>query len=296
MKALLFAPLAILCLVAPYASAGDGETSNQGQATGDHADHISISVAPTAARVQVRHSQQFTANVSGTSRTAVIWSVNGIAGGNSAVGRVDSSGLYTAPSAVPGSSITITADSVAKPAASANVAVTVMPMRSVTVTISPNSVSLPPGRTQQFSAWVAGTANSAVQWLVNGAVGGSPAAGTITSDGRYTPPKSAPNRSVTVTAQSVYDPAIYANASVGITARQVSLSWAPSPSIIVGYNVYRSRQARTGFARINPAPETTTDYTDSNVSTGQTYFYAVTAVDSSGGESGFSNVGQATIP
>jgi len=296
MKPLLLAAVAILCLVALYASAVDRETRNHGEETGDHARHVSISVSPTAARVQVSHSQQFTANVSGTPRTAVIWSVNGIAGGNSTVGRVDSSGFYTAPSSVPGSSVTITAHSVAKPVASANAAVTVVPMQPVTVTISPNSVSLPPGQTQQFSAWVSGSANSAVQWLVNGAVGGSAAAGTITSAGRYTSPKIAPTGSVTVTAQSVYDSASYANASVVITPHQVILSWSASPSTVVGYNVYRSMQASSGYTRINPALETTMNYTDGNVSTGQTYFYAVTAVNSSGGESGFSNVAPATIP
>ena len=295
MKSLSLAPLAILFLVAPYACGGSSENGGHG----DHDRHVSVSVSPTTASVEVSQSQQFTASVSGTPNTAVTWSVNGIAGGNSTVGTVDSSGFYTAPSRVPGSSITVTADSAAQPAASANAAVIVMPPPPVTVTISPTSVSLQLGQRQQFSAAVSGTANTAVNWLVNGAIGGNATVGTITSNGLYTAPSSAPTGSVTVTARNVYDPASSANASVAIiqpVAHQVSLSWSTSPSTVVGYNVYRSMQAGAGYARINPVLETATVYTDGNVSPGQTYFYAVTAVDSSGVESGYSNVAQATIP
>jgi hypothetical protein len=212
---------------------------------------------------------------------------------------VDSSGFYTAPSAVPGSSITVTADSVAQPSALANAAVTVMPPPAVTVTISPNSASLQLGQTQQFTAGVSGTTYTAVNWLVNGTLGGSAAVGTVTTKGLYTAPSSAPASPVTVTARSIYDSTSYANASVTLTqpvAHQANLSWSVSPSTVVGYNVYRSMQSGTGYSRINPALETATVYTDSNVSAGQTFFYAVTAVDSNGAESGYSNVAQVTIP
>ena len=41
--------------------------------------------------------QTFTATVSNTENLAVTWSVNGIAGGNAAVGTIDANGNYTAP-------------------------------------------------------------------------------------------------------------------------------------------------------------------------------------------------------
>lgn len=293
-KTLPLASIVILVLVAPYACGGGGRDAENAK----HARHVAVSVSPTAASVQVSQSQQFTANVSGTANTAVTWSVSGIAGGNSTVGTVDSSGFYTAPSRVPGPSITVTADSVAQPAVSASAAVILMPPPPVTVTISPNSVSLQLGQTEQFSAAVSGTGNTAVNWLVNGAIGGSPAAGMITPNGLYTTPSSVPTGSVTVSAQSVYDSASYANASVALTqpvAHQVSLSWSASASTVAGYYVYRSMQAGTGYARINPTLDTATVYIDGKVSSGQ-YFYAVTAVDSNGVESGYSNVAQATVP
>ena len=53
---------------------------------------------------------QFTATLSGTSNTAVTWQVNGTAGGSAASGTISTSGLYTAPVAMPSSSsVTISA-------------------------------------------------------------------------------------------------------------------------------------------------------------------------------------------
>jgi fibronectin type 3 domain-containing protein len=79
-------------------------------------------------------------------------------------------------------------------------------------------------------------------------------------------------------------------------SHDVSLTWKASSSGVAGYNVYRATQAAGPFARINSNPDTATVYTDSSVASGQTYYYATTAVDSTGVESGYSNVAQATIP
>ena len=93
---------------------------------------VSVSVSPASASLQVGQSKQFGATVSGTSNTAVSWMVNGVQGGNSAVGIVSSSGSYTAPSSIPSSAITVTAQSVAQStaSASANVSIT-SPLRQV---------------------------------------------------------------------------------------------------------------------------------------------------------------------
>jgi Abnormal spindle-like microcephaly-assoc'd, ASPM-SPD-2-Hydin len=67
----------------------------------------------------------------------------------------------------------------------------------------------------------------------------------------------------------------------------VSLSWNPSTSTVVGYNVYRGT-AVGAYSRVNPALDSTTTYTDNTVVSGTTYYYAATAVNSSGQESGYS--------
>jgi fibronectin type 3 domain-containing protein len=77
----------------------------------------------------------------------------------------------------------------------------------------------------------------------------------------------------------------------------VSLTWTASVSAnIAGYNVYRSTTSGSGYTQINSSLVTTTSYTDSNVTAGQTYYYVTTAVDASNDQSGYSNQAQATVP
>ena len=182
---------------------------------------VTVSISPTSSSLQAGQSQQFTATVTGTTNTAVNWSVNGIIGGSSTTGVVSSTGLYTAPPTVTANqTVTVTASSIADPNQSASASVTIMPISSqVSVSISPTSVSVQPGQSTQFTASVTGTTNTNVTWLVNGVSGGSAAIGTISSTGLYSAPSSVPSvNPVTVTAQSVFDPTKSANATVTIAA------------------------------------------------------------------------------
>jgi hypothetical protein len=175
--------------------------------------------------------------------------------------------------------------------------VSVMPA-TVTVSISPTNVSLPVGQTQQFSAAVSGTTNTAVNWLVSGIVGGNTSVGTISSAGLYSAPGTAPSGQVTVTAQSIANTSSSASTYVTVTQpvqHSVSLSWSDTASV-AGYNVYRGTQSTGPFVKINASLDTATVYTDNSVTSGQTYYYATTAVGTSGAESAYSNVAQATIP
>ncbi len=76
---------------------------------------VGISVDPQTATVAPGFTQQFTATVTGTSTTAVIWSATG--------GQVDANGLYTAPGQV--GTYQVTATSHADPSKSASAPVTV---------------------------------------------------------------------------------------------------------------------------------------------------------------------------
>src|SRR3989442_1093601 len=75
-----------------------------------------------------------------------------------------------------------------------------------------------------------------------------------------------------------------------------TLSWNPSPSAAVSYNVYRGTQSGGSYQKLNSSPVSTTTYTDNSVLAGQTYFYVVTAVDSRNVERVHSNEVSATIP
>jgi hypothetical protein len=81
----------------------------------------------------------------------------------------------------------------------------------------------------------------------------------------------------------------------GAVAHYVSLSWTASTTPNVTYNVYRTTTSGVYGAPLASAGAATT-YTDSAVAAGQTYYYVVTAVSSTGGESVQSGPAQATVP
>jgi hypothetical protein len=75
----------------------------------------------------------------------------------------------------------------------------------------------------------------------------------------------------------------------------VALNWDAS-SGAVGYYIYRSSKPNGPYARLSSSTTSNTSYSDTTVSGGQTYYYVVTAVNSSNIESTDSNVASATIP
>ena len=80
------------------------------------------------------------------------------------------------------------------------------------------------------------------------------------------------------------------------TQHSADLSWSPSPSTVVGYNVYRSTTTGGPYAKLNTSLGPSTSYTDSTVQNGRTYYYVSTAVNAAGAESGYSNQLQMVIP
>jgi fibronectin type 3 domain-containing protein len=81
-----------------------------------------------------------------------------------------------------------------------------------------------------------------------------------------------------------------------VVQHTVSLSWTASTSTVSGYNVYRSTTSGSGYIKINSSLVTSLTYTDSTVTSGITYYYVTTAVDSGGNESTYSNQATAVIP
>jgi len=63
--------------------------------------NILVSVSPSSSTLPTSETQQFTANVVGTSNTNVTWSVSGTGCGGNPCGAINASGLYTAPATVP---------------------------------------------------------------------------------------------------------------------------------------------------------------------------------------------------
>ena len=70
----------------------------------------------------------------------------------------------------------------------------------------------------------------------------------------------------------------------------VTLSWSRNRERdLAGYNVYRSTTSGSGYQRINSSLISVPKYIDKQVVKGNTYYYVVTAVNTAGGESGYSN-------
>jgi len=76
----------------------------------------------------------------------------------------------------------------------------------------------------------------------------------------------------------------------------VALSWNPSSSAVIGYNLYRGTQSGGPYAKQNSSVLSATTYTDSNIASGTTYYYVSTSVNADNEESAYSNEATATIP
>lgn len=87
------------------------------------------------------------------------------------------------------------------------------------------------------------------------------------------------------------------NFAAAIAPRRVTLSWNPSTSTgIAGYNLYRATAAAGPFAKLNTSLVPATSYVDTRVTSGQTYYYVATAVDSRSSESVYSGQASALVP
>jgi hypothetical protein len=182
MRPLLLTVLSCVCI----AQLGCAGTSNH------TATPISVAVTPATSTVAVGKTQQFTATVTGTSNTAVTWSV----AGGAANGTISSAGLYTAPSTVPTpATVNVSAASQADPTKSGTAAVTVSATTSSSVNVSPSTATVASFGTQQFTASVNGSANSAVTWQVDGVAGGNQTVGFISTSGLYVAPGGVPTKS-----------------------------------------------------------------------------------------------------
>ena len=93
---------------------------------------ISVSVSPTTATVASGGTQQFSAQVTNTSNTAVTWSATS--------GTVSTTGLFTAPTVTATKTVTVTATSVADNTKSASATVTVNVAAGI-LTLNPTSIS-----------------------------------------------------------------------------------------------------------------------------------------------------------
>jgi uncharacterized protein (DUF1800 family) len=115
-RALVFA-LGLVTLLA-----GCGKVSTNTTQSG--APSVTVS---GGSQVRLGSTALFTATVSNLSSTAVTWQVNGVTGGNSTLGTINTSGVYTPPAAIPTSNtVTVTAVSMASPSVSGSASLSIL--------------------------------------------------------------------------------------------------------------------------------------------------------------------------
>lgn len=181
------------------------DTTKSASATVTVSDSVSIS--PSASTIITGATQQFQATVNGNTSAAVTWSVDGVNGGNSSTGTINSAGLYTAPSQAGNHTVSASAGTGAGNTASTQITV-------FSLAISPDGAAISPGATQQFTATIQGLTNAAVTWSVDGVSGGNSSVGTVSTSGLYTAPNAIGPH--TVTAASAAFPSDTVNGRITV--------------------------------------------------------------------------------
>jgi hypothetical protein len=104
--------------------------------------------------------------------------------------------------------------------------------------------------------------------------------------------------SLTITSNAKNSPITVALSGTGVASstHSVGLSWTASSSSVAGYNVYVSPSSAGPYSLLNSAPVPSTTYLDTNVLSGDTYYFRITSVSSSYQESAPSAAVRAVIP
>jgi hypothetical protein len=142
------------------------------------------SIAPPSASAGLGLTQAFSASFCLATGATVAWDVNGIAGGNSVLGTITSTGaniaIYSAPGDLPVSNpVTIHATANLATGGTGVTAATVTVTSSVGVNVSPGTATVSTSQRQSFAANVTNTSDTAVTWTVNGVLNGNTLTGQV---------------------------------------------------------------------------------------------------------------------
>jgi Abnormal spindle-like microcephaly-assoc'd, ASPM-SPD-2-Hydin/Immunoglobulin domain/Immunoglobulin I-set domain len=269
-----------------------------------------ITTQPASKTVTAGQTATFSVTASGTSPMTYQWKKNGTA----VSGATSSS--YTTPSTATSDNnaqFTVTvsnsAGSANSTAATLTVSTSTVLLTASTTSLSFGSVNLSSSTTQNVTLTNAGSSNVTVSSVsISGAgftASGVPT-GTILTPGQtatlsatFTPASAGSSAgTVTVSSNATNSPDTISLSGTGVSQvnHSVSLSWTPSTSTVVGYNSYSSTTSGGPYTKLTSNPIPATSFTDTTVKSGLTYYYVVTAVNSSNVESAFSQETSATIP
>lgn len=267
-----------------------------------------ITTQPASRSIVAGQTATFSVGASGTAPLSYQWTKNGA----TISGATSSS--YTTPSETTsdnGAQFTVAVTDPAGSATSAPATLTVTSQPG-TLTLSSSSLafgSVNIGSSSVLSATLTNTGSSSVtvsSVLISGA--GFNASGVSTGqiigvgqtaalNVTFAPAASgAVAGSVTIASNASNSPNTISLSAAGAASHFTVLSWAPSTTAVIGYNVYRGTTSGGPYTKLTPSVISAMSYSDSGVQSGQTYYYVVTAVDSTNAESVYSNQVAAAIP
>lgn len=269
----------------------------------------SIAVQPVNQTVTMGQAATFTVSAAGSTPLSYQWMKFGVAipGATSA--------FYTTPATVAsdyGSQFSVTvSNSVGSVISYAATLIVLVPGPLIPNLSSVNfaSVSIPGSGNVPVQLSNAGSASVALSGVV---ISGPGFAETGLSTGQILLPGQAANMTVSFTPAATGTAAgsttIISNATnspttisltgigVQVTSHSVEVSWIASTSPVVGYNIYQAGVSGGPYTLLNLSPVSTLQYLDLSVQAGQTYYYVVTATDSSNQESDHSVEASAAVP
>jgi hypothetical protein len=234
---------------------------------------VNVSLSPATDTLAANHRVTLTAQVFGTTNTAVNWSVSGVSGGNTSLGQIcivgsspcqsvaSGSALqvdYLAPGTIPQPNpVTVMATSEADGTKNAAAQITVI--NHVLVSVSPQSITLTPMAVEGFTATVLGTSNQGVVWQVQGtACANSGVCGAIDANGNYTAPGSAPTPdALQVLAVSSDDTTQSGAANVTISTGSNILTLHPASVYMGAAQGFTLLVEGSGFTASSPGPGST---------------------------------------
>jgi len=211
----------------------------------------------------------------------------------------DSGGIsMTSDASNPNLTIPLTGTGTNAPVGQLSVSPTTFPFGNVTL----GSYGTQPGTLSATGASVtvtAGTINNSVFSLSGLSFPVTiPAGQNVQFTVTFTPQSGGPaSGTLSFTSNAANSPTVASLTGTGLGSHTVTLNWkASSSQNITGYNIYRGTVSGGPYTKINSALDPNTNYIDSTVVDGQTYYYVTTAVNSSDEESTYSNQAQAVIP
>jgi hypothetical protein len=177
---------------------------------------MAVTVQPTVpvGILKIGEQATYTAVVTGTSNTAVNWSVGGAGCTGAACGTITTAGVYTAPAIVPQPpAVSIIATSQADTTKSGSYAQTIG--SDVALAVWPQAARVTLGSSRQFLRMLTGSSNAGVTWSINGMGCDVANCGSVTNGNYVAPPLMPPNTTtVFVTATSDVDRGRSAQAAV----------------------------------------------------------------------------------